>query len=154
MTVPKWQSEVASMLHSDILVNNQKGRIANLIWNHKYNHKSKLEKQNYITTYIQISKIIHITQLFRYINDNYQTIFSFNVKNIEFLKVFQGIKIKILSDIQIMLKTTKLSKSQKKRILVGQQIMNKQNPNMCNEIGNVLNRIFIKDIALIICEYI
>ena len=154
MTVPKWQSEVASMLHSDILVNNQKGRIANLIWNHKYNHKSKLEKQNYITTYIQISKIIHITQLFRYINDNYQTIFSFNVKNIEFLKVFQGIKIKILSDIQIMLKTTKLSKSQKKRILLAQDMLNIQNPNMCNEIGNVLNRIFIKDIALIICEYI
>jgi len=48
----------------------------------------------------------------------------------------------------------KLSKSQKKRIILAQNVLNIKNPNMCNEIGNVLNKLFIKDVALNICEYI
>jgi len=152
--VPEWQSKVASMLNSDILVNDAKGLVANQIWEKKYNHKSKLEKKKFITIYIQISKVIHVTQLFCYINDNYQIMFSFNKKTIEFLKAIQCTKKTILSDIQILLESKKLSKSQKKRILLAQDMLNIQNPNMCNEIGKTLNRIFIKDIALNITEFI
>ena len=80
--------------------------------------------------------------------------FSFNKKTIEFLKAIQCTKKTILSDIQNLLESKKLSKSQKKRILFAQDMLNIQNPNMCNEIGKTLNRIFIKDIALNITEFI
>ena len=151
---PEWRSTIASMLNSSILTNDAKVKYAKLIWCKKYNHQSSKNEKLFITKYIRISKIIHITKVFRYINTNYENIFSFNEKNIRFLKVMKTKREILLADLNNFLKTMKLSKSQKKRIILAQNMLNIQNPNMSNEIGNVLNRLFIKDIALNICEYI
>ena len=153
--IPEWQKKILSMLNSPIIIDDAKVKYAKLIWCKKYNHKSSKTEKLFITKYIRISKIIHITKVFRYINENYEkNIFSFNEKNIRFLKVMKTKREILLADLNNFLKTMKLSKSQKKRVLLAQKILNIQNPNMCNEIGNVLNKLFIKDVALNICEYI
>jgi len=153
-TIPEWQTKIASLLDSPILTNDAKIKSANLIWSKNYINKSSVEKKQFLKKYIRISKIIHITHLFRYINDNYTNIFSFNEKTIRFIKAMKTKREMLLADTHNFLKTNKLSKSQKKRIILAQHILNIQNPNMSNAIGNVLNRIFIKDVALNICEYI
>jgi hypothetical protein len=153
--IPEWQTKILSMLNSPVIIDDAKVKYAKLIWCKKYNHKSNKTEKIFITKYIRISKIIHITKVFRYINENYEkNIFSFNEKNIRFLKVMKTKREILLADLNNFLKTMKLSKSQKKRVLLAQKILNIQNPNMCNEIGNVLNKLFIKDVALNICEYI
>lgn len=151
---PEWYRTLDSLMFSNILVNDQKSIFAYLIWNRKYSHKSDFEKREYVRKYVKISKIIHITKMFRYINENYQNIFSFTEQIIRFLKVVKEKRIEMLSEIKGVSETMKLSKGQKKRLITAQKILNTQNPNMCNEIGKVLNRLFIKDISLRITEYI
>lgn len=150
----EWFRKLNSMFCSNILVNDQKSIFAYLIWNKKYRDKSDLEKIVYVRKYVKISKIIHITKIFRYINDNYKNIFSFTEPIITFLKTVKEKRIEMLSEIKGVSKTMKLSKGQKKRLITAQKILNIKTPIMCNEIGKVLNRLFIKDIALHITGFI
>lgn len=151
---PEWYRTLDLMIHSNVMNSEYKARIAKQIWDKKYRYKYDFEEFEYIRKYVKISKIIHITKLFSYINDNYAKIFSFNNENIQILKVNQRKRIELLLEINNISKTMKLSKGQKKKIILAKKIINIKQPNMCYEIGKVLNRLFIKDISLHITEYI
>ena len=105
-----------------------KRKIANKIFNNNpISNNIRMTKERYIEIYCMISRIKQFGKIFEYITS------SNNFKN-------QNIK--------------KLSKLQKRIMRITLIQINIKNPNMFKEIGNVLNRLFIKDIALHICEYI
>ena len=150
---PEWHRTLGLMIHSNVMQSN-KMHVAKLIWDRKYRHKSDLEQLDYLRKYVKISKIIHITKIFSYMNENYTKIFSFSEDTINILKINKKKKIEMLSEIKVFSETMKLSKGQKKRLIIAQDILNIKHPSMCYEIGKVLNRLFVKDISLHITEYI
>jgi hypothetical protein len=153
-SVPVWQTKVAKMLRNKTTILSTKERIAINIWNFKTKNKMNLTRSEYIDNYKTISEIISITEIFDYINQNYIHIFSFNKKNMNLLTIIHEKRKEMYLKIQTYLKTKKFSRSQKKKAIIAQNMLNIKNPYMCKEIGNVLNKLFIKDIALNICEYI
>jgi hypothetical protein len=153
-SVPVWQTKVANMMGDKTNKLYSKKSLALNIWNTKYKNKMNLTRSEYINNYLTISKIISITEIFDYINQNYIHIFSFNKNNIKFLTVVQDKRQELDLKIQTYLKTKNFSRSQKKKVIIARKMLNTKTPYMCKEIGNVLNRLFITDIALNICEYI
>ena len=134
-----------------------KRQLANNIFNRKQiMNKTCIgtQKINYIEKYGMIARIKQIGKIYEYINKNYLNIFSFNKKMIELLNVIYNKRDEYRISITNYRTTHKLSKSEKKIIKIAETQINTKSPNMSNEIGNVLNRIFIKDIALYITEYI
>jgi hypothetical protein len=155
-SVPVWQTKVANMLCNKTNKLYSTESLALNIWNTKtkYKNKMNLTRSEYINNYLTISEIISITEMFDYINQNYIHIFSFNKKNIKLLMVVQDKRQELDLKIQTFLKTKNFSRSQKKKVIIARKMLNIKTPYMCKEIGNVLNRLFITDIALNICEYI
>jgi len=135
----------------------EKRQIASKIFNHKpimYWTSIGTQKQQYIEKYGMIARIKQIGKICEYVNKNYNKIFSFHNKIIELLNVLYQKRSEYITSIDDYKNTHKLSKSQKKILKIAQNQINTKTPNMSNEIGNVLNRLFIKDVALHICEYI
>ena len=135
----------------------EKRQIASKIFNHKpimYWTSIGTQKQQYIEKYGMIARIKQIGKICEYVNKNYNKIFSFHNKIIELLNVLYQKRSEYITSIDDYKNTNKLSKSQKKILKIAQNQINTKTPNMSNEIGNVLNRLFIKDVALHICEYI
>ena len=112
------------------------------------------QKQQYIEKYGMIARIKQIGKICEYVNTNYFKIFSFHNKIIELLNVIYKKRSEYITSIDNYKNTHKLSKSEKKILKIAQNQINTKTPSMSNEIGNVLNRLFIKDVALHICEYI
>jgi len=145
------------MLNSIDRIVYEKRQIASKIFNHKpimYWTSIGTKKQQYIENYCMIARIKQIGKICEYVNKNYNKIFSFHNKIIELLNVLYQKRSEYITSIDDYKNTNKLSKSQKKILKIAQNQINTKIPNMSNEIGNVLNRLFIKDVALHICEYI
>jgi hypothetical protein len=145
------------MLNSIDRIVYEKRQIASKIFNHKpimYWTGIGTQKQQYIEKYGMIAKIKQIGKICEYVNKNYNKIFSFHNKIIELLNVLYQKRSEYITSIDNYKNTHKLSKSEKKILKIAQNQINTKIPNMSNEIGNVLNRLFIKDVALHICEYI
>ena len=134
-----------------------KGQIADNIFNNNpiYNN-IRMTKERYIQIYCMIARIKQFGKIYEYINKNYLNIFSFNKSIINLLRVINKKKEEIITSSNIFKNQNinKLSKLQKRIMRITLTHINIKNPNMCEEIGNVLNRLFIRDIALHICEYI
>ena len=112
------------------------------------------QKRKYIEKYGMIARIKQIGKICEYVNKNYFKMFSFHNKIIELLKIIYKKRDEYITSIDEFKNTHKLSQSEKKILKIAQNQINTKTPNMSNEIGNVLNRLFIKDVALCITEYI
>ena len=134
-----------------------KRKIANKIFNNNpISNNIRMTKERYIEIYCMISRIKQFGKIFEYINKNYLNIFSFNKSIINLLRVVNKKKDEYITSSNNFKNQNikKLSKLQKRIMRITLIQINIKNPNMFKEIGNVLNRLFIKDIALHICEYI
>jgi len=146
-----------SMLNSIDRIVYQKRLLAERIFNDKPRLNNTCfgsQKHQYIEKYGMIARIKQIGKICEYVNTNYFKIFSFHNKIIELLNVIYKKRDEYITSIDEFKNTHKLSKSEKKILKIAQNQINTKTPSMSNEIGNVLNRLFIKDVALHICEYI
>jgi len=112
------------------------------------------QKREYIEKYCMIARIKQIGKICEYVNKNYNKMFSFHNKIIELLNVINKKRTEYLMSIDEYKCSKRLSKSEKKILNLAKDQIKKTPPNMSIEIGNVLNRLFMKDVALYICEYI
>jgi hypothetical protein len=135
----------------------------NLFNNNPISNKMHMTKERYIMTkeryikiYCMIARIKQFGKIYEYINKNYLNIFSFNKSIINLLHIINKKKDEYITTSNDFKNKNikKLSKLQKRIMRITLTQINVKNPNMCKEIGNILNRLFIKDIALYICEYI
>jgi len=128
----------------------------NLFNNNPISNKMHMTKERYIKIYCMIARIKQFGKIYEYINKNYLNIFSFNKSIINLLHIINKKKDEYITTYNVFKKQNikKLSKLQKRIMRITLTHINVKNPNMCKEIGKILNRLFIKDIALYICEYI
>lgn len=112
------------------------------------------QKREYIEKYCMIARIKQIGKICEYVNKNYNKMFSFHNNIIKLLNVINKKRYEYITSIDEYKCSKRLSKSEKKILNLAKDQIKKNPPKMSIEIGNVLNRLFIKDVALYICEYI
>ena len=154
--IPEWQLRISYLVLPSTLntIINEKSKKANSIWISKYNNKSAFEKKKYIEKYLMISKLKYIIKIIKCINENYVHIFSFSPNNNNLINTIKMKREELKIELHEFKSSTKFSKSEKKIIKTMWETLNKPHPNMAKEIGYVLIRLFPKDIALLISEYI
>lgn len=114
-------------------------------------HLETQKKDKFIENYMVIANIQYMASIIDFINSNYNEIFTF-----KYLTLFQVIlkkKIQFIENINEYLDSNEFTRKQCKILLDAKKTFEYQ-PKRTILIGCVLNRIFIKDIALIIGDYI
>jgi hypothetical protein len=156
-------TNIEQIYNQPIIIQFKKSEIKKQLYTfHKrYTHKI-LQLQNYnkygnrevyIDDYLIIAKAKFIRTLYIYIHKHYHKIFSYN--NIVFLKMVLYKKCEYLTEFKhCIINNTDLSKKQRKHIRSTISCLNIKLPYLSLFIGNVLNHLFTRDIALAICDYI
>ena len=121
-------------------------------------HKIKLNqhyknKKKFVKSAIVMAKVKHIRALHLFINRNYYKLFSF--KLIPILKTIYNNRFKHMDDINtFIIPSGDFDKDRCDYLLLALKTFNKGPFGQCHFIGSVLNRLFCKDIALYICDFI
>lgn len=121
-------------------------------------HEMKLQehyknKKKFIKSAIVMVKVQHIRALHLFINRNYYKIFSF--KLIPFIQNFYNNRFKHMNDINtFIIPSGDFDKNRCKYLLLSINTFKKGPLGHAHFIGLVLNRLFCKDIALYICDFI
>ena len=121
-------------------------------------HKIKLNqhyknKKKFVKSAIVMAKVKHIRALHLFINRNYYKLFSF--KLIPILKTIYNNRFKHMDDINtFIIPSGDFDKNRCDYLLLALKTFKKGPFGHCHFIGSVLNRLFCKDIALYICDFI
>jgi len=121
-------------------------------------HEIKLKqhlknKIKFVKSAMVMAKVQHIRALHLYINRNYYKLFSF--KTIPILKTIYNNRFKHMNDINtFIIPSGDFDKDRCDYLLLALKTFKKGPLGQCHFIGSVLNRLFCKDIALYICEFI
>jgi hypothetical protein len=120
------------------------------------NYVRKRMRDKYIKCFTVIAKLKYISELFKYIRANFSAIFSFNKKIKGLIQTFESKRIEMIGIVKECLdhKRGKYSHGQIKYLLYVLHQLKRELPQNRYCIANVLNRIFIKDVALYITEYL
>ena len=109
---------------------------------------------NYIDRYTKIARFNHVNKMFKYIYANFHILFNFTPKIKILIKEMEKKKIEFINEINDCLHYGKYTRKQKHYLLSALKTFNRKIPQRSHFIGNVLNRVFIKDVALHITEFI
>ena len=118
------------------------------------NSNKLVELNNYIDRYTKIARFNHVNKMFKYIYANFHILFNFTPKIKKLIKEIEKKKFEFINDINECLHCGKYTRKQKHYLLSALKTFNRKMPQRSHFIGNVLNRVFIKDVALHITEFI
>lgn len=128
----------------------------------EYDKEYSFRKRQYINKYVIMSRLENIRPLFLYINKNYYKLFDFTNSYKSFLR---NILHQITNNSQIItdllnssICDIKFNKSERNYMILANKTLQKTcnliNSKYTYKVGLVLNRLFNKDIALTITEYL
>lgn len=137
-------------------------RILYSIAKDEYDKEYSFRKRQYINKYVIMSRLENIRPLFLYINKNYYKLFDFTNSYKSFLQdVLHQTKnnSQIITDLLNSSKyDIKLNKTERNYMILTNKTLQKTcnliNSKYTHKVGLVLNRLFNKDIALTITEYL
>jgi hypothetical protein len=120
----------------------------------KYNNRDCNNLANYTSRYVIIAQIRHALSMFKFIHANYSILFKFDNKTRTLIKTIEYKRIEFLDRSKRYLSDNGYTMRQKQYLLSIIKVLKRELPNHRYVISNTLNRIFIKDVALYITEYL
>ena len=118
------------------------------------NKKNELYKQRkqFIKTAMIMAKVKHVRSVHLFINRYYHKIFSFH--HVKFLKQFYVNRDTHINELNAFYPSGNFNKDECKYLLLTLTTIKKGPFGFAHFIGCVLNRLFCKDIALYVCDFI